>query len=48
MQPNRSNSEKRPADRLLKMPGKRPRPIDFKTRIAEHEGETWQLPPGTL
>ncbi len=40
MQPNRSNSEKRPADRLLKMPGKHDRgPIDFKTRIAEHEGE---------
>ncbi|MDI6867626.1 CBS domain-containing protein [Methanoculleus sp.] len=40
MQPNRNNSEKRPADRLLKMPGKHDRgPIDFKTRIAEHEGE---------
>ena len=40
MQPNRNNSEKRPADRLLKMPGKHDRgPIDFKTRIAEHEGD---------
>ncbi|NLA39380.1 MAG: CBS domain-containing protein [Methanomicrobiales archaeon] len=38
MQPN--NSEKKPADRLLKMPGKLNRgPVDFKTRIAGHEGE---------
>ncbi|MCK9299204.1 CBS domain-containing protein [Methanoculleus sp. YWC-01] len=40
MQPNSNNSDKKPADRLLKMPGKRDRgPIDFKTRIAEYEGE---------
>ncbi len=40
MQPNPNNSDKKPADRLLKMPGKRDRgPVDFKTRIAEHEGE---------
>ncbi|MBA7471678.1 Inosine-5'-monophosphate dehydrogenase [subsurface metagenome] len=40
MQPNPNNSDKKPADRLLKMPGKRDRgPIDFKTRIADHEGE---------
>jgi len=38
MQPN--NSEKKPADRLLKMPGKLNRgPVDFKTRIAGYEGE---------
>ncbi|MDK2988983.1 MAG: hypothetical protein PWR16_512 [Methanoculleus sp.] len=40
MQPNPNNSDKKPADRLLKMPGKRDRgPVDFKTRIAEYEGE---------
>ena len=40
MQPNSNNSDKKPADRLLKMPGKRDRgPVDFKTRIADHEGE---------
>jgi CBS domain-containing protein len=40
MQPNSNNSDKKPADRLLKMPGKRERgPVDFKTKIAEHEGE---------
>ena len=40
MQPNSNNTEKKPADRLLKMPGKRDRgPIGFKTRIADHEGE---------
>ncbi|MCM2466300.1 CBS domain-containing protein [Methanoculleus oceani] len=40
MQPNSNNSDKKPADRLLKMPGKRDRgPVDFKTRIAGYEGE---------
>jgi CBS domain-containing protein len=40
MQPNPNNPVKNPADRLLKMPGKLDRgPVDFKTRIAEHEGE---------
>ncbi len=40
MQPNPNNSDKKPADRLLKMPGRRERgPVDFKTRIADHEGE---------
>lgn len=40
MQPNSNNSEKNPADRLLKMPGKRDRgPVDFKTRVAGYEGE---------
>ncbi|MCK8519220.1 CBS domain-containing protein [Methanoculleus sp. 7T] len=40
MQPNSNNSEKKPADRLLKMPGKFNRgPVDFKTRIADYEGE---------
>jgi len=40
MQPNSNNSERNPADRLLKMPGRRERgPIDFKTRIAGNEGE---------
>jgi CBS domain-containing protein len=40
MQPNPNNSDKKPADRLLKMPGRRDRgPVDFKTRIAEYEGE---------
>lgn len=40
MQPNPNNPDKKPADRLLKMPGRRDRgPVDFKTRIAEYEGE---------
>ena len=40
MQPNPNHSEKKPADRLLKMPGKLNRgPVDFKTRIAGYEGE---------
>jgi len=40
VQPNSNNSEKKPADRLLKMPGKRDRgPIDFETRISGYEGE---------
>ena len=40
MQPNPNTPDKKPADRLLKMPGKRDRgPVDFKTRIADHEGE---------
>ncbi len=40
MQPNSNNPDKKPADRLLKMPGKRDRgPVDFKTRIAGYEGE---------
>ncbi|WP_292518158.1 CBS domain-containing protein [Methanoculleus sp.] len=40
MQPNPNNSDKKPADRLLKMPGKLDRgPVDFKTRIADSEGE---------
>ena len=40
MQPNPNHSEKKPADRLLKMPGKLDRgPVDFKTRIADYEGE---------
>ncbi|MDN7013392.1 CBS domain-containing protein [Methanoculleus sp. FWC-SCC3] len=40
MQPNSNNSDKKPADRLLKMPGRRERgPVDFKTKIAGHEGE---------
>ena len=40
MQSNSNNSEKKPGDRLLKMPGKHDRgPVDFKTRIADHEGE---------
>ncbi|KUK63553.1 MAG: CBS domain containing protein [Methanoculleus marisnigri] len=40
MQPNPNNPDKKPADRLLKMPGRRDRgPVNFKTRIAEYEGE---------
>ena len=40
MQSNSNNSEKKPGDRLLKMPGKHDRgPVDFKPRIADHEGE---------
>ncbi|WP_332450258.1 CBS domain-containing protein [Methanoculleus sp.] len=40
MQPNSNNSDKKPGDRLLKMPGKHDRgPVDFKTRLADHEGE---------
>ncbi|MDD2472749.1 MULTISPECIES: CBS domain-containing protein [unclassified Methanoculleus] len=44
MQPNSNNSEKKPADRLLKMPGKGERgPVDFKTRVAGHEGEVMAI-----
>ncbi len=40
MQPNSNNTEKKPADRLLKMPGKLDRgPVGFKTRISGYEGE---------
>lgn len=40
MQPKPNNSEKKPADRFLKMPGKLNRgPVDFKARIVEYEGE---------
>jgi len=40
MQPNSNNAEKKPADRLLKSPGKRDRgPVNFKTKIAGYEGE---------
>lgn len=40
MQPHSNNSDKKPADRLLKMPGKFDRgPVDFKSRPADYEGE---------